>query len=375
MNKLTKTVVPLIILTGIALISCNKEEKLFVGGFTTKDGEKGLYVFNFNSRNGELEYLSQNDVGPNPSYFCFSQKNNLFYILNEVMQFNGQFGGGLTTMKYDNKENSFEKLNEMLIPYAGPCYISMSADSGYLFIANYPNGSIAVVRLDSKGIPEVITDTILYVKEEPDRSHAHMILNDPAGKLVYVTDLGLDRIVAYGFDVTTGKLNQAINGITTLPQKSGPRHFAFNLRGTKLYVINELGSFISVFDVNDKNGLILSQELSTIAEDYELDNYCADIHLGNNGKYIYGSNRGENTIVTFKNEENGQLTFAGRTSCGGNWPRNFVIDPSGKFLIVGNQKSNYISVFRIDKKTGLPSIALDSVRVKMPACLKFFNVE
>ena len=375
MNKLTKTVVPLIILTGIALISCNKEEKLFVGGFTTKDGEKGLYVFNFNSRNGELEYLSQNDVGPNPSYFCFSQKNNLFYILNEVMQFNGQFGGGLTTMKYDNKENSFEKLNEMLIPYAGPCYISMSADSGYLFIANYPNGSVAVVRLDSKGIPEVITDTILYVKEEPDRSHAHMILNDPAGKLVYVTDLGLDRIVAYGFDVTTGKLNQAINGITTLPQKSGPRHFAFNLRGTKLYVINELGSFISVFDVNDKNGLILSQELSTIAEDYELDNYCADIHLGNNGKYIYGSNRGENTIVTFKNEENGQLTFAGRTSCGGNWPRNFVIDPSGKFLIVGNQKSNYISVFRIDKKTGLPSIALDSVRVKMPACLKFFNVE
>ncbi|MBP1666087.1 MAG: 6-phosphogluconolactonase [Bacteroidetes bacterium] len=375
MNKVIRQITYFTIFIVFAFTSCKKEYKLFVGGFTEKDGEKGMSVFDFNSRNGKVKLISGSDVGPSPSYFCYSEKNRLFYILNEVMEFKGQFGGGLTTFKYDNKNSRFEKLNEMLIPYAGPCYISMSADSGYLFIANYPNGSVAVVRLNNGGIPETITDTILYVKEEPDRSNAHMILHDPAGRHVYVTDLGLDRIVVYDFDTEEGKLNQLENGIAALPKRSGPRHFVFNADGSRLYVINEPGSSLAVFNVDEKQGLTLLQTLPTIRQDFMENNYCADIHLGIDGKYLYGSNRGENTIVTFKVGDDGLLSLAGHTSCGGNWPRNFVIDPTGRFLIAGNQKSNYISVFRIDKKTGLPSTALDSARMKMPACLKFFNVD
>jgi len=201
-----------------------------------------------------------------------------------------------------------------------------------------------------------------------------MILHDPAGRYVYVTDLGLDRIVVYDFDTEEGKLNQLENGIAALPKRSGPRHFVFNANGSRLYVINEPGSSLAVFNVDEKQGLTLLQTLPTIRQDFMENNYCADIHLGKDGKYLYGSNRGENTIVTFKVGDDGLLSLAGHTSCGGNWPRNFVIDPTGRFLIAGNQKSNYISVFRIDKKTGLPSTALDSARMKMPACLKFFNV-
>jgi 6-phosphogluconolactonase len=373
MKKHFKLIAFFIIFIGFTLTSCKKEYKLFVGGFTEKDGEKGLSVFNFNARNGDLKLISESDVGPNPSYFCLSKKDNMFYILNEVMEFKGRFGGGLTTLKFDDKSNRFEKLNEILIPYGGPCFISMSADSGYLFAANYPNGSVAVVRLGIDKVPETITDTILYVKEEPDRSHAHMILHDPTGKHVYVTDLGLDRVVAYDFDAREGKLNQLENGIATLPEKSGPRHFVFNPDGSKLYVINELGSTLAVFNVDDKQGLNLVQTFPTIRKDFIENNYCADIHLGKDGKFLYGSNRGENSIVTFKVGNDGLLSVAGHSTCGGDWPRNFVIDPTGKFLLVGNQKSSYISVFRINKKTGLPSIALDSVRVKMPACLKFIN--
>ena len=251
MRNFHKITCIVLVLTGFTLTSCKKEYKLFVGGFTTKDGEKAMSVFNFNASNGNLKLISESDVGPSPSYFCFSEKNRLFYILNEVMEFKGQFGGGLTTFRYDDQNNRFEKLNEKLIPYAGPCYISMSADSGYLFIANYPNGSVAVVRLDPRGIPETITDTILYVKEEPDRSHAHMILRDPAGKHVYVTDLGLNRVVSYDFDTKEGKLIQLENGIADLPVRTGPRHFTFNADGSKLYVINELGSSLAVFDVDE----------------------------------------------------------------------------------------------------------------------------
>lgn len=372
MNNHLKQISIFIIFVGLALTSCKKEYKLFVGGFTTKEGEKGLSVFNFNSRNGKLELISESDVGPSPSYFCFSQKNRLFYVLNEVMAFKGQFGGGLTTFRYDDQNNRFEKLNEKLVPYAGPCYISMSADSGYLFIANYPNGSVAAVKLDAGGIPGTITDTILFFKEEPDRSHAHMILQDPAGKHVFVTDLGLNKVVAFDFDPKEGTLSQLENVIAELPLRTGPRHFTFNADGSKLYVINELGSSLSVFDVDETKGLTLLQTLPTIREGFIERNSCADIHLAKDGKFLYGSNRGENTIVTFKVGNDGLLSLAGSSSCGGKWPRNFVIDPTGKFILVGNQNSNYISVLKINKNTGLPSVALDSARVKLPACLKFY---
>jgi 6-phosphogluconolactonase len=372
MNRLFKQIFFLTISIGLALTSCKKEYKLIVGGFTRKTGENGLSVFSFNCRTGTLKLISESDVGSNPSYFCFSKKNNLFYILNEVMEFNGEFGGGLKTYRYNDETNRFEKLKETLIPYAGPCFISMSADSDHLFVASYPNGSVAVVRLDGSGIPERITDTILYVKERPDSSHAHMILQDPAGKHVYVTDLGLDRIVTYDFNLTGGKLIQAENGIASLPKGAGPRHFVFNHDGSRLYVINELGSLLTVFNVDDGKGITLVQTLSTLREGFSGNNYCADIHISKDGKFLYGSNRGENTIVTFNIGSDGQLTLAGHTPCGGDWPRNFVIDPSGRNLLVGNQKSDTIAVFRLNRKTGLPEEPPKRFAVKAPACLKFY---
>jgi 6-phosphogluconolactonase len=359
----------------IVLISCSctrKPDRLFVGGFTMH-GEKGMYVFDFNKRNGNLKLISQSEVGTNPSYFCYSGKKNLIYILNEVMEFKGNFGGGLTTLKYDAKKGIFEKLNEILIPYGGPCYISMSPDSSFLFVANYPNGSVAVVKLDNNGIPETITDTVVYYKTAPKPSHAHMVLNDPSGEKIYVTDLGLDRIMAYDFDRNTGKLNSDGKDTLSLPVGSGPRHFTFNTDGSKMYVINELGSKMMVLNVDKKEGLKLIQTLPTFRLGFEGNNYCADIHMGKDGKFLYGSNRGENTIVTFKVEQDGTLTLAGHTSCGGDWPRNFVIDPSGKFLIVGNQKSDKISVFKLDKTTGLPLEPAKQFDVIAPACLKFIN--
>lgn len=359
-----------LIIAGFLTSGCDRNQRLFAGGFTKGD-QKGLSVFDFNPGTGKLNLISVIDAGPSPSYFCLSEKNKMIYAINEVMEFKGQFGGGLTTLKYDPATSKCEKLNEILIPYAGPCFISMSADSGYLFIANYPNGSVAVVRLDENGIPESITDTILYIKEEPDRSHAHMILHDPVGKYVYVTDLGLDRIMIYDFDARTGKLNERANGITEVTAKSGPRHFAFNSDGSVLYLINELGSTIMVFRVSDGEQLKLVQTVATTREGFTGNNYCADIHIGKDGKFLYGSNRGENSIVVLEISEDGLLSLSGHFECGGNWPRNFVIDPSGKFLLVGNQKSDKITVFRLDSSTGLPSGIADSVKVSGVSCLKF----
>ncbi len=365
---------PALILFGFFFTGCKEDYRLFVGGFT-KPGEKGLSVFEFNKRSGNLKLISESDVGPSPSYFYYSGEKGLIYVLNEVMEFKGSFGGGLTTLKYDTKSGIFEKMNEVLIPYGGPCYISMSPDRGFLFVANYPNGSVAVVKLDGNGIPETITDTILYVKSSPDDSRAHMIINDPAGERVYVADNGLDRIMIYDFDSNTGKLILVNNGTVLLPEGSGPRHFVFNADGSKMYVINEQGSTVMAFNVDKKEGLKLVQTLPTVRKGFEGNNYCADIHIGKSGKFLYGSNRGENTIVTFMVGNDGLLSLAGHTSCGGDWPRNFVIDPSGNYLLVGNQKSGNISLFRIDKKTGIPIEPGKDYKITTPACLKFFDIK
>lgn len=368
----------IIIICSIFLItmfstSCFSQSiRLFAGKYTGT-GEKGLYVFDLNREEGSFKLISEADAGPNPSYFCISKKKSLIYAANEVMEFNGVRGGGVTTLSYDAKTGIVKKTKELLVPKGGPCFISLSPGEDFLFMANYSSSSIAVLKLDAQGIPERVTDTISFIKNEGKVSHPHMISFDPSGKRVYLTDLGLDRIVIYNFDVVSGRLKQIQNGIVNFPKGSGPRHFVFNTDGTKMYVICELNSTLSVFDVNKKGELTSIQSLSTLGEGFKGESFCADIHLGKGGQYLYGSNRGENTIVVFKVGSDGKLAQTGRTSCGGNWPRNFVIDPSGKFILVGNEKSGNISLFKIDDKTGVPLISGKDYKLTTPACLKFLN--
>jgi len=371
MKKYSVLVYSLLILTGLFSTGCRENSIFFAGSFSG-EGENGFTIYKFNSRDGATEKLSDWDAGPKPAFFCYNNKRNLVYIINEVMEFRGKPGSGVTTMQYDPVNKFLNKRNEMLVPYGGSCHISMSADEQFLFFANYATGSVAVIGLDGNGIPDRVTDTILYEAEAPDVSHAHMILPDPSGKHIYLTDLGLDRIVKYELDTGTGKLVQSENGITKLAEGSGPRHFTFNSDGSKMYVINELGSTLMVFNVVENGVLKLVQTLPTVRPGFEGENFCADIHIGKDGRFLYGSNRGENSIVVFRIEGDGSLTLAGSVPCGGDWPRNFIIDPSGKFILVGNQRSDNISVLKIDLKTGIPGKPVSNISLKTPGCIRFW---
>ncbi|MCU0472841.1 MAG: lactonase family protein [Bacteroidales bacterium] len=372
MKKYSVLVYSLLFFTGLFSTGCRENSIFFAGGFSN-EGEKGFSVFKFDNRNGIAEKISDWDAGTKPAFFCYNSKRNLIYILNEVMEFRGTPGSGLTTLEYDPLNNLIKKRNEILVPYGGSCHISLSADKQFLFFANYATGSVAVVGLDENGIPERVTDSILYATEAQDVSHPHMILQDPSGKHIYLTDLGLDRIVKYDLDTSTGKLIQSENGIIELSEGSGPRHFVFNPDGSQLYVINELGSTLMVFNVVENGVLKLVQTLPTVKPGFEGKNFCADIHIGTNNKFLYGSNRGENSIVVFRIEGDGTLTLAGSVSCGGDWPRNFIIDPSGKFLLVGNQRSDNISVLRINRKTGIPGKPVSNTSLKAPGCIRFWE--
>jgi 6-phosphogluconolactonase len=350
--------------------SSNGQIRLFAGTYT-EGTQLGLFIFDLDPEAGTFKLVSGNDAGPNPSYFCISNKKGIIYAANEVEEFNGVKGGGVTALSYDAKTGAVTKIGELAVPNGGPAYIAISSGDDYLFFANYSGGSVAVVKLNEQGIPVSVTDTIVYKAGKGTVSHGHMISFDPSGKRIYVTDLGLDRVVIYDFDAVNGKLKQIPNGTAELPKGAGPRHFAFSADGSRLYVINELNSTITVFNVNKDGELKQVQTVSTLREGYKGESYCADIHLGKNEKFLYGSNRGENTIVTFKVASDGKLILAGHTSCGGEWPRNFVIDPSGKYLLVGNQNSGNISMFGIDEKTGLPVGPSKDFKIASPACLKF----
>jgi 6-phosphogluconolactonase len=370
MKKIVYTIVATILLTTFSNSCCNQPVRLFAGRYT-ETGGKGLFVFDLNREEGTFKLLSETDAGPNPSYFCISKKKELIYAADEVMEFNGTKGGGITALKYNHETGGIEKVKDLHVPYGGPCFICLSPAEDYLLLANYSSSSVAVVKLSENGIPSAVTDSVLFAINDGKISHPHMISFDPAGKKVYLTDLGLDRIVIYDFDAMSGHLRQIENGIVNFPGGTGPRHFVFNSAGTKMYVICELNSTISVFDVDKNGGLKSIQTLTTLADSFKGESNCADIHLGKNGQYLYGSNRGENTIVVFGIENDGKLSLQGRVSCGGNWPRNFVIDPSGKYILVGNQKSGDISLFKIDQKTGMPLSSGKEYKLGDPACLKF----
>lgn len=369
MKKSLNAVCAIFLIMLISTSCKNKPIRLFAGTYT-ETGQKGLYFFDLNPEAGTFRLLSEADAGPNPSYFCISKEKKLIYAADEAMIFNGIKGGGVTALKYTDETVAVEKVKDLLVPFGGPCFISLSPKGDFLLFASYSSSSIALVKLDEKGLPEGVTDTISFPAINGKVSHPHMISFDPAGKKVYLTDLGLDRIVIYDFDAVSGHLKQIENGIVDLPAGAGPRHFVFNSAGTKLYVICELNSTIIVFDVNMNGGLRPVQTLTTLSDGFIGESACADIHMGKGEKYLYGSNRGENTIVIFSVGSDGKLALAGRIPCGGNWPRNFVIDPSGKFLLVGNQKSGDISLFRINEKTGIPEYKND-YKLTTPACLKF----
>jgi 6-phosphogluconolactonase len=362
----------ILILTGLFSAGCKRSEKFLAGGFT-KGNEKGLMLYELNIQNGNLSLISEIDAGANLAFFCFSKNGDLVYAINEVPDYSGLVAGGLTTLKYDPASGKLGKISDLPVPFGGPCHISLSDDGGFLLIASYSSSSVAVVKLGSDGIPAEVSDTIVYSAVAPVVSHPHMIAQDPLFRHVYLADLGLDRIIIFDLDRQNGKLKPVPNGETKVPQGSGPRHFVFSPDGTRMYLINELGSTVMVFDVDKDGFLKLLQTLPSIRDGYNGENASAELLFGKDDRFLYGSNRGENSIVVFMIGSDGSLTVAGHSTCGGDSPRNFAIDPSGKFLLSGNQKSGDISVFRINLKTGIPEGPVFKTTMKAPAYLEFFK--
>lgn len=354
------------ILVGIFFSCTMKESKqnpvLFVGTYTN-NGSEGIYKFNFNTETGELTNMTLAAAIENPSYLTISPDKRTLYAVGEVDDYVPN-SGAITT--YRIKDTILEKVNSKPTYGENPCFVGVSANGSVVAVANYTGGNISVFTAQNNGDlqdgPQVLDHKDTNITPHP---HKASFLN---GEL-FVSDLGMDKV--YKYSNTDGKFLPSQQPSLSLAEGAGPRHFSFSADGKFLYVINELNSTITIFKEEDGK-YNAKQTVKTTSEDFSGESFCADIHISPDGKFLYGSNRGENTIVIFRiNAETGLLELMGREAVKGDWPRNFSLDPSGDFLLVANQRSNNIVVFKRNLDKGTLSFK-NEVNLPSPVCLQFF---
>ena len=355
----------------------NHSLTLYVGTYTSGKSE-GIYVYNMNVSSGELKYFNTVKRVIDPSFLAVDRKRRFLYAVNELTEFGGKPGGALSAFSIDQKTGDLKLLNQQPSLGGAPCHVTVDATGRFVLVANYTGGNVSVLPVLPDGGLGTPTDMVQHQgssanKERQEAPHAHCVVLDRSNRYAFVADLGLDKIMIYHFDAKAGKLSPARQPWTQLSPGAGPRHFIFHHSGRYAYVINELDSTLTAFSYDALNGTLRSmQTVSALPKDFSGNNDCADLHVSPSGKFLYGSNRGHNSIVVFAiNASTGKLTYLEHTATQGKTPRNFAVDPTGRFLLVANQESDTVVTLRIDPVTGRLKPTGHVAEVPTPVCLKF----
>jgi 6-phosphogluconolactonase len=350
----------------------------YIGTYTTKTDSKGIYSFRFEPGTGHLTPVGVAAEARDPSFVAIAANEKHLYAVNELPTFEGKSSGAVTSYSLDRKSGKLTQLNQVPSGGADPCYISFDNTGKYALVANYTGGSVATFPISSDGRLGPASAFVQHTGSGPNRErqegpHAHYIATSADNRFAFVVDLGLDEVVIYRFNSTTGSLTPNNPPFVKLDPGSGPRHLAFHPNGKFAYVLSEVKSTVTAFAYDAKNGSFTTlQTLSTIPSDFTAHNDTAEIVVHPSGKFLYASNRGRDSIAVFAIDAGkGTLTPAGDFSTKGKTPRNFALDPTGNFLLAANQESNNIVVFRIDRATGALTPAGQVADVPAPVDIVF----
>lgn len=353
------------------------EQTLVYVGTYTRGRSEGIYVYRLDPSSGALEFASEVTGIDNPSFLALHPQGRHLYAVNEVGGAAGKPSGAVSAFSIDPATGGLTLLNQQPSHGPGPCHLSVDGTGGYVLVANYTGGSVCVLPIGSDGRLGEATDFIQHqgssiVPRRQEVPHAHSVTIDPANRYAFVADLGMDKIMIYRLDLNQGKLKPNDEPWVQVKPGAGPRHFTFHPNGRYAYVINEIDSTVTVFTYDETRGILREiQTLSTLPEDFEDASHCADVHLSPSGKFLYGSNRGHDSIVIFAVDEGtGKLSCIGHEPTRGRIPRNFAIDPGGTFLLAANQQSDSIVSFRIDQQTGVLEWTGQMMEVPTPVCVK-----
>ena len=370
----------------------------YVGSYSSPQGPegavghgKGIYLFEMNPATGAL---TQKDVfasEANPSWLALNASRKYLYSANEISNYKGTNSGSVSVYAIERANGRLTLLNTVSSEGAGPAHVSVHPSGRFVFVANYHGGTVAVLPVKENGELGTATDVIhhrgmlgaVHAASAPpgsfalsghDKPHAHMIQPDPSGKFVLASDLGLDQILVWRFDVQKGKLTPADHASVNLPAGDGPRHFAFHPNGKWFYSLQEEGSTLAIYDYEGASGTLQAkQTISTLPKGFKGTNFTSEVLIAPGGKFLYAANRLHDSIAWFAIGGDGTLKLIGEEWTRGDYPRSFNIDPTGKFLYSCNQRADAITTFRVHRQTGALTFLGRYTDVGTPASIAFLE--
>lgn len=352
---------------------------------------RGIHIFHVDRATGAMTPAGVFELGTSPSCLAVNSQGNRLYSANETDRVGDDKSGTVSAFSIQGADGKLELLNTVPSGGAGPTYVSIHPSGRFLLVANYFGGSVSVLPILADGRLGTATDVkndsgslgpARAVSAPPgsfafsghDRTHAHMIQADPSGNFVIHVDLGLDQIFVWKFDGQKGTLTPATQPSVRLPPGDGPRHFHFHPNGRWFYSIQEEGSTIVLFDYEPATGRLTSrQTISTLPSGFAGSNFCSEILVSPDGRFVYAGNRLHDSIGIFSVADNGELTWVGDEWTRGNYPRSFSFDPAGEFLYCCNQRADNVAVFRIDRKSGGLSFTGHYAAVGNPSIVVFLD--
>lgn len=353
---------------------------------------RGIHLFEVDRGTGAMAAAGVFELGTSPSCLAANASGTRLYSANETDRQGKDNEGTVSAFAIDRANGALELLNTVGAGGAGPTYVSVHPSGKFVLVANYFGGSVAVLPILEGGRLGDATDVkwdsgkvgpVKAANAPPgsfaisghDRTHAHMIQADPSGRFVLHVDLGLDQIFLWRFDEQGGKLTPADVPTVSLPPGDGPRHFYFHPNGRWLYAIQEEGSTIVLFDYDaDQGRLSARQTISTLPPGFAGSNFCSEILVSSDGRFVYAGNRLHDSIAIFAVGPDGELTYRGEEWTRGDYPRSFQFDPTGRFLYSCNQRADHVAVFRVDKKTGSLDFTGHYAPVGNPSMLVFVDL-
>jgi 6-phosphogluconolactonase len=354
---------------------------VYIGTYTN-DKSKGIYRLTFDSATGQLGTPTVAAETVNPSFLAVHPSRKYLFAVSEIANFDGQKTGAVSAFRIDPESGALSLLNKVDSKGMGPCHVSVDKAGKNVLVANYGGGTVAVLPIAEDGRLKEANSFVQHTGSgaDPKRQrgpHAHSINVSADNKFAVAADLGLDKLLVYKFDAGAGKIEPHSPPFFHVAPGSGPRHFAFHPNGRYGYAINELLSTVTALSWDSGRGVFTEvQTARTLPEGFSGENYTAEVVVHPSGKFVYGSNRGHDSIAVFAvDPKNGSLTPVDHTPTQGRTPRNFGIDPTGKFLIAANQRSDNLVVFRIDAKTGKLSPTRQTIDVGSPVCVRFMSLK
>ncbi|MCJ8165556.1 lactonase family protein [Pontibacter sp. E15-1] len=350
---------------------------VYVGTYADA-GNESIFLYRLHPETGELTRVNGYKGGANPSFLTLNEQRTHLYAVNETGDYEGQQSGAVSAFSVDQQTGNLTLLNQVASKGGAPCYISVGDGGKTVMVANYMGGNVAAFQVQDNGTLSEATDVAQHKGTGPNKNrqeapHAHYMAPSPDNQYAFGVDLGVDKIYSYRLDAGKGTLTPAEPAVAFATKPgAGPRQMAFHPNGKYAFVINELNSTMTALAYNSDNGTFTEiQTLPTIPADFKENNQPAAVRVSPDGKFLYGSNRGHNSIVVYSIDEGtGKIAHVENVDCGGDWPRDMTIDLTGNILLVANERANNITSFKIDKATGKLTDTGNKAELPKPVCVQ-----